>query len=96
MHLTRTLWGTVLVGPTARYVSDKNDYERDRLPLEEFLQERAGPAAGADNSRICGWPIRGFGRSWCRRSGHGMADFIIARDPGVRGRSTWWESNRRD
>ncbi len=42
VHLTRTVWDTVLVGPTARYVARKDDYESDRLPIEEFVR-RARP-----------------------------------------------------
>ena len=38
VHLTHTLWDTVLVGPTADYVAEKNDYERNRLPVEEFVR----------------------------------------------------------
>ncbi len=38
VHFTKTLWGTVLVGPSATYVSEKNNYERDRLSIAEFAQ----------------------------------------------------------
>jgi L-2-hydroxyglutarate oxidase LhgO len=38
VHLTKTLGGHVLLGPTARFQSRKDDYEEDRLSVEEFLE----------------------------------------------------------
>src|SRR5437868_387232 len=38
VHFTKTLWGTVLLGPTARYVDSKENYERDRLTVADFVQ----------------------------------------------------------
>ncbi len=82
VHFTRTLWGTVLVGPTARYVAHKNDYERDRLPVEEFarLGKRLLPELVAADLVLA---YSGLRAKLVPPGGKGPADFVIARDPDV-------------
>ena len=87
VHLTKALWGNVLVGPTARYIDDKNDYERNRLPIEDFarsakfLLPEVEPAdfvpayAGIRPKLIPPSSPVAHGHS------KGIADFIIERDP---------------
>jgi len=81
VHLTRTLWDTVLVGPTARYVAEKTDYESDRLPLEEFWESALTllPELKLEDLRLA---YSGLRPKLVQPSGHGIADFVIARDPG--------------
>ena len=38
VHLTKTTGGAVLLGPTAKYQSEKDNYERDRQALEDFVE----------------------------------------------------------
>jgi len=79
VHLTRTLWDTVLVGPTADYVADKSDYERNRLPIEEFLR-RAKPMLPELEAADLQLAYSGI-RAKLVPPGHGgFADFVIARD----------------
>ena len=82
VHLTRTLWDTVLVGPTADYVEEKNDYERNRLPIEEFVRRAKSmlPEIEAADLQLAYSGIR----AKLVPPGHeGIADFVIERDPNV-------------
>ena len=82
VHLTRTLWDTVLVGPTADYVAERNDYERNRLPIEEFVRRAKSmlPEIEAADLQLAYSGIR----AKLVPPGHaGIADFIIARDENV-------------
>ena len=79
VHLTRTLWGTVLVGPTADYISDKNDYERNRLPVEEFLR-RAKPMLPEIEAADLQLAYSGIRAKLAPPEHVGFTDFVIARD----------------
>jgi len=86
-HFTKTLWGGVLIGPTARYIDDKNDYEKDRQPTEYFAKlaqillpgmqaSDLIPAYSGIRAKLIPPPTNA-GTSFTKSA----ADFIIERDP---------------
>jgi len=87
-HFTHTLWGNVLIGPTARYIEDKNDYESNRITLEEFSRQAKHllpeieaadlvPAHSGIRAKLVPPP----GSRTRDSQGQAMADFIIEQDP---------------
>lgn len=91
LHLTKTVWGGVLLGPTARYLEDKNDYERDRLPVEDFARQARLLLPELEPSDLVlaysgiraklTPPVKSSSSSHVGTTG--MVDFIIQRDPEI-------------
>src|SRR3981189_447436 len=82
VHFTKTLWGTVLLGPTARYVDAKDNYERDRLNIADFVQG-AKPLLPEIQESDLQLGYSGLRPKLVPPGGKGYADFVITRDPPV-------------
>lgn len=82
VHLTKTLWGTMLIGPTAHYIDDKNDYERNREPIEDFFPGAKQMLPQLEISDLA-LAYSGIRAKLVPPDGHGIADFIIQRDPEI-------------
>jgi glycerol-3-phosphate dehydrogenase len=75
------------VGPTARYIQDKNDYENDREPIEDFARGAKLLLPGIEPSDF----VQAYSgirpklvppsSPSVQQHGKGMADFVIERDP---------------
>jgi L-2-hydroxyglutarate oxidase LhgO len=78
VHLTKTTWGSVLIGPTIHHRTEKEDYERDRMPLEGFLEPTRALLPGIT---LAGLQPGGVGmRPNPYPPEASFADFIIGRD----------------
>jgi glycerol-3-phosphate dehydrogenase len=82
VHFTRTLWDTFLLGPTATYVEGKDNYERGRLAIRDFAESAKTllPEIREEDLQL---GYSGLRPKLVPPTGHGIADFVITRDPQV-------------
>lgn len=77
IHLTKTVHGELWLGPTARFIRKKDDYEQNRLSLEEFIKSAGRLCPGLNLSDLrpgqTGIRAKSYG------PGEPAADFYIAR-----------------
>jgi len=82
VHFTKTLWGTFLLGPTATYVDSKTNYEKNRLPISDFAHS-AKTLLPEIEEKDLQLGYSGLRPKLVPPGGHGIADFVITRDPKV-------------